>query len=193
VSEFYDIPVNERDIFTHMRAGPASRYSQGLRDLIADCLKPGAIVAEIGVYAGESTRIFMESGLVSELWAVDIWQDDYHLEDTHARVYPMRDVRTAYFDNIEEFRPKVLTFAMPSLMVAAMAPNLYFDLVYIDANHGKHAVMTDINSWSWKVKRGGYIAGHDYQDRWPSVIEAIDELLGGPDKVYQDTSWVKQL
>lgn len=47
----------------------------------------------------------------------------------------------------------------------------YFDLVFIDAEHGTTNVIDDIKLWLPKVKVGGYIAGHDYD--WPDVSVAV--------------------
>ena len=43
-----------------------------------------------------------------------------------------------------------------------------------------------------KVKPGGYIGGHDYQKDWPGVVTAIHEIIGYPEKVFDDGSWIKQ-
>lgn len=181
------------DITKHMRADMNPIFDAGLRELAAECLAPGSKMAEIGVYAGESTRIFLETGNVDLLWAVDIWLDNYNTDDLHGMVYPMSMVRQSYFANMEQFRAEVMTFVMPSAAAAWLAPDNYFDLVYIDANHAPDEVEKDISYWRRKVKPGGWLAGHDYQGSWPGVIEVVDRVLGGPDKLYQDTSWVKRL
>ena len=72
-------------------------------------------------------------------------------------------------------------------------PDHSFDLVYIDANHDEEPFRQDLRMWKSKVRDGGILAGHDYQGSWPGVIKVVDEVLGGPDKVYQDTSWIKRL
>jgi hypothetical protein len=38
------------------------------------------------------------------------------------------------------------------------------DFVYIDADHGYHAVIADCVAWWPKVKRGGLFCGHDFYD-----------------------------
>jgi hypothetical protein len=48
-----------------------------------------------------------------------------------------------------------------------------------------------VNMWEPKLKRGGYIAGHDYNPvLFSGCVVAINEALGKPDKVYPDTSWL---
>jgi hypothetical protein len=43
------------------------------------------------------------------------------------------------------------------------------------------------------IKSGGFIGGHDYHENWKGVVDGITELLGSPDMVFQDTSWIKQI
>lgn len=42
------------------------------------------------------------------------------------------------------------------------------DFVYIDANHQPEFVVSDIDCWSKKVRKGGIVAGHDYYDTIPT-------------------------
>lgn len=181
------------DLTRHMRADMNPDYYWGFCEFVEVSVPENAVVAEIGVYAGESTRIMMETGRVAELWAVDFWQDDYSPLDHWARVYPMKDVRQAFFDNMQEFFPKVKVFVAESLWVAQLAPDHYFDVVYIDANHEEPHPENDIKAWKSKVKPGGVLSGHDYHPSWPPVVRAVDTLLGGPAVLYADSTWVKFL
>ena len=65
------------------------------------------------------------------------------------------------------------------------------DFVYIDARHEYDSVKEDIVSWLPKIKKGSFIGGHDYKrKRHDEVIKAINEILGEPEKVFCDSSWV---
>ena len=44
-----------------------------------------------------------------------------------------------------------------------------------------------------KIKTNGVIGGHDYVEPWTGVIQAVDEIIGKPDMVYIDGSWIKYL
>ncbi|MCH2139369.1 MAG: class I SAM-dependent methyltransferase [Phycisphaerales bacterium] len=63
----------------------------------------------------------------------------------------------------------------------------------IDANHDYDAVVADLRAWRPKVKPGGVLAGHNYDAQWPDVVRAVDELTGGPEQTFQDTSWAVRL
>lgn len=52
------------------------------------------------------------------------------------------------------------------------------DYVFIDAEHTYEGVMEDVNAWLPKVKKGGWIGGHDYDNgRFVGVKRAVDELF----------------
>lgn len=53
------------------------------------------------------------------------------------------------------------------------------DFIFIDANHSYKYVKEDIIKWSPKVKLGGYIIGHDYNNpvSAPGVTRAVNECF----------------
>ena len=50
------------------------------------------------------------------------------------------------------------------------------DFVFIDADHDYLSVKKDIEAWLPKIKNGGIISGHDYEE--PSVNKAVKEIFG---------------
>jgi hypothetical protein len=49
------------------------------------------------------------------------------------------------------------------------------DFVYIDGDHSFDAVMLDLILWSRKVRKGGFVGGHDYyRFRNAGVVPAVD-------------------
>ncbi len=64
------------------------------------------------------------------------------------------------------------------------------DFVFIDADHSYEAVRDDIRNWRPKVRRGGWLGGHDYRsDKWPGVVRAVDEAFGGRVEHRKGTIW----
>lgn len=51
------------------------------------------------------------------------------------------------------------------------------DFVFIDAGHTFPEVAQDIQVWWPKIKHGGILCGHDYDEREPGVKTAVDEFL----------------
>ena len=63
------------------------------------------------------------------------------------------------------------------------------DFVFVDADHSAHGVSMDILAWLPKIKIGGVIAGHDYENpRYPELKTAVDNLLPQAKKV-STMSW----
>ena len=56
-----------------------------------------------------------------------------------------------------------------------------------DAEHDEESVRTDIQTWLPKVKKGGYLSGHDW---WLPHIEKLVRGLNREIQVYQDSSWI---
>jgi hypothetical protein len=68
------------------------------------------------------------------------------------------------------------------------------DVVFIDALHDYESVKQDIELWWPLVREGGYLAGHDYNHKWPGVMRAVAEHFNlmdvclGPDSMW----WVQK-
>lgn len=53
------------------------------------------------------------------------------------------------------------------------------DFLFIDANHTYEDMKQDLEFWFPKIKKGGLICGHDYEERpWPGLVKAVDEFFG---------------
>jgi hypothetical protein len=62
--------------------------------------------------------------------------------------------------------------------------------VFIDASHDYESVKADVKAWLPKVKKGGYLAGHDWHHE--PVKRAVIEVLGEVDE-FDGDCWIKQL
>ncbi len=144
----------------------------GLREMHRDIARVASLktMVEVGSSYGASTRVH---ALFAEIvTAVDPWPDENTFlafcfkKPTNVVVCRKRSLDAA------------LDFADGSL-----------DLVYIDAEHDYDSVVSDISAWLPKIRKGGWIAGHDYHPDF-GVMKAVNDILGNPDKVYPDTSWL---
>jgi cephalosporin hydroxylase len=62
------------------------------------------------------------------------------------------------------------------------------DFIFIDANHTYEGVKSDLERWYPKLKKGGLIAGHDFEiNQWLGVVEAVRDFFN-PDEFDVDTS-----
>lgn len=141
-------------------------------DEFAQTLPADGLMVEVGSYAGEGAEIFAR--YVWHLTCVDLWPQSEVLEAWRNR--------TDYLGNVNGVR-------MPSVDAARMFADGSLDVVYIDAAHDYESVKADILAWRPKLKPGGILAGHDYGPHAPGVIQAVDELIGKPSRVYGETTW----
>jgi hypothetical protein len=150
----------------------------GLVNLLRTC-GPLDSVLEVGSFRGVSTEALLL--FAAQVYAVDPWEA---LEG----VFQSFLQRTRTYSHLEVIRGR-------SVEVANDFADATFDLVYIDGAHDLASVRADITAWRPKVKRGKWLAGHDYSPliERGAVIRAVDELLGAPLRVFEDSSWLVQL
>lgn len=147
-------------------------------------------MVEIGSYIGESTCVFLKR--VGIVHSVDTFKWIQHPNTswsmTKENPSPAEiefDRKTSKYSNLKKFKGTSEEYAKTLLDES-------LDFIYIDALHEYEAVKKDIELWYPKVKKGGFICGHDYTDT-PSyfgVIPAVNEKFGKPDRIFSDTSWV---
>lgn len=172
-----------------MRPGP---YGERLNDLVRDHLqgKTNLIGVEIGSYAGESTSVFVNSGVFKKLYCVDPWEMNYDPSDWAGDAGITE--AEAEFDRKFQNNQVVEKLKMKSHDAVQRFADSSLDFIYIDACHQYDAVMQDLADWVPKVKPGGILAGHDYNcPGITGVQRAVDEFFGHkPLNVYWEWSWV---
>ena len=166
----------------------------GLQDMIMYVQKTGGVhfskfvMAEIGSYVGDSTQVFAVA--CKEIHCIDPWQNGYDDNDPSSYKYDMKIIE-AQFDEVADRFHNVIKHKMTSVKGAEEFEDESLDFIYIDGLHTYEGVIDDIKAWVRKVKPDGWVGGHDYGHKLcPGVKQAVDELLGIPEKRFQDTSWV---
>ena len=116
--------------------------------------------AEIGVYKGRFTRLFLEAGL--KMYGVDPYMayDDYDMPN---REFQKRQDYLAWRvqKELREF-PDFTLVRKTSMEAIKDFKRGDLDFVYIDGHHGFKYIAEDLWEWSKIVKDGGIISGHDY-------------------------------
>jgi hypothetical protein len=121
--------------------------------------------AEVGVWKGAFSALFAQAGL--HMTCVDPWRSTPDWNDGKNRLPP--DEANRVLQEACETATALLVplgcalVRQPSLEAAAGVPDRSLDFVYIDGNHGRDAVLADLEAWAPKVRRGGLVAGHDYR------------------------------
>lgn len=141
---------------------------------------------EVGVFAGDlSRRLLNKPNLF--LYMVDAWEGEgksYEGDsgDWHANLSQKQ--QDEYMHRAES----VTTFAADRRKIVKayshVAANDFadhsLDFVFIDADHGYEGCKRDIEAWVNKVKPGGLLCGHDYENTdFPKfgVTKAVNEFV----------------
>lgn len=169
-------------------------YANGLKDLILyiNNIKPteNMNMIEIGSYAGESTEIF--SKYFKNIIAIDPFINDYDKDDLTCQYMELTKVYNIFIELINKHN-NITHIKKTSDEAIFDLKNNQVDFVYIDGLHTYEQVKKDIINYLPLINKGGFIGGHDYHQVWQGVKDGIHELLGTPDQIFQDTSWIKQI
>lgn len=152
---------------------------EGLVELCNDLFKRNDLhrydIADVGVARGISSRIFQRFGQV-------IAVDKEFWPGVREMLESLPDPTPACFDG--DSIDNAITFQLTGAE---------FDLCYLDTAHDEEWVTREIQAWMGCVKPGGWIGGHDHTVAFPGVQMAVMKVLGGPDRVYSDGSWIKRI
>jgi len=114
--------------------------------------------AEIGSHKGIYTEKFCKVGL--KMYAVDPWKA-YTGSGRTSNDQTIQDA--IYADAKERLSPYDCTLIKRESMDAVGGfRNESLDFVYIDGDHNFRHIAEDLYEWSWKVRPGGIVSGHDY-------------------------------
>lgn len=138
--------------------------------------------AELGVQRGVTHLWLLQSCPQLTLIGVDTYQ--HRLPDKQPilnqyYVDLMSQLQELYADRSVFFKESTLT-AHSHIATHAL------DFIFIDADHSYQGVKADLFNWVPKVRRGGFVIGHDYNN--PRVAKAVDEFFDvvktGPDNIW---------
>ncbi len=133
---------------------------------------------EIGVAAGDYSRVLCELNPQMQIWGVDAWKAYSNYRDYQ------QEALDAFYNEakkrLRSFRKRYHIVRKFSNDAVADFDDNSLDFVYIDSNHVEPFVTQDISLWSQKVRIGGIVAGHDYikriKDPWV-VKDTVDKYV----------------
>jgi len=166
---------------------------------VIDRCPDATLGAELGVLRGTMSRELLNALPGLHLLLVDRWAE----YPDERKLNPSRVTRQTqeYFDEaLEECRGNVapyserVTFLRHDTVAAAGHVHGGLDFVFVDADHTYQGVIDDVTAWMSKVRKGGWILGHDYgSKRHPEVKRAVDKLFGRRVEVDADHVWAVKL
>lgn len=85
---------------------------------------------------------------------------------------------------------RAIIMRMPSEEAAKEIRNGSLFYCFIDGDHSYEGVKRDIELWLPKIKKGGWIGGHDYDHPMlPGVKQAVDEAFEGVLELDANRTW----
>lgn len=138
--------------------------------------------AEVGVWMGDNAYNLLKTNDSLWLCCVDQWLAgdlEYVASNDGKSKIAQRGFDDAYqttVNRLKEFESRHMILRMSSLSAANVFKSKYFDFVFIDGNHSYKHVKQDILAWLPKIKKGGFISGHDF-GVYPGVAKAVREIF----------------
>lgn len=181
--------------------------TERMRERLLRMMPQGSACAEIGVYKGDFSKRILKVVKPRVLHLVDPWR--HEAGDAYKEAwYGGKAEGQTIMDDIHHgvkvlFRKQIATGRVvihraDSTHAAQEIADGSLDWVYIDGNHLYDYVKADLESWTPKVRAGGYVTGDDYiEGGWweGGVKKAVDEFLERPDiepVLIQDTQFILQ-
>lgn len=150
--------------------------------------------AELGVWYGETFKYLVNNCPSLTLFGVDLYEQQPE-NDGPQKYYPGEDghkwEHEKYYADIQKFcetsngRAKI--YKGKTTDAAKLIADESLDFVFIDADHSFMGVDEDITHWAPKVKKDGYIIGHDIH--WPTVKSAVEKHFGNEYQKSEDFIW----
>ena len=168
----------------------------GLSSFAEKYIKPGAVLLEIGSYAGESAEIFLKTGRVSKIYCIDPWQNGYDNSDESSFKAPMDFVESMFDERVGKYGDTVVKLKMAAEEAHSLIEDGSVDLIYLDGEHTYDANERYLNLYNKKLKNDGYMCGHDWGygelgKTGRSQTEAIRLFFNSePIDVFPDNTWV---
>jgi hypothetical protein len=180
-------------------------YQRAVKQLVTK-ERPTTFV-ELGVYRGRSTAFLavelhnrcMVDGARARLMCFDTfdWAERAITAETKTQLEELLDTNGLI---------NTFLFTQDSTEAAKRFEDGSVDFCFIDACHDEAKVRADINAWLPKIRKGGVLAGHDYEGDypntnfmggyparkalWPGVKKAVDSIFGKNKRIMRTSWWV---
>jgi len=126
------------------------------------------IGAEVGVERGYYSKSLLDANPGLKLYCVDAWKAYKGYRD-HTNQAKLERYYHETLELLEPYGLNVKVLRGWSLDMAEQIPDGSLDFAYLDANHDFRHLIDDVDTWSKKVRKGGIVAGHDYNRHRRSI------------------------
>ena len=146
--------------------------------------KKDLVIAEIGVFRGESSLAMLEYCDVKRLYLIDPFSKDIadkanSLDGTN--IHLTSDLFKQTKSKLQKYEDKIVWLTGTSDSVVNQIQDNELDFIFIDGAHDYVSVHNDLVLYYNKVKMGGIISGDDFSNKFFStgirIIEAVNDVL----------------
>jgi hypothetical protein len=147
--------------------------------------------AEIGVFQGDYSRWLLRGIPGLKLFGIDAWSVYGDYKDYKSST--MNVAQAKAIENTKGYNCVLIKGWSDDKEILDKFADNSLDFIFIDGNHAYEYVVRDIALWSKKVRKGGIIYGHDFDDysnytnRWKDM-HVIDAVTGWT-KSYRIKPW----
>lgn len=164
-------------------------------DFLADLVnkEKASWFVEVGCKDGRTTGHILKKCPGTRVVAIDPWTAMPENKAKGGETYADWDfaaIEKTFWENVGDDKDRCRMERNTSLEVAANWKRGPVGLVFIDAAHDFEHCCEDIDAWWPHVRPGGILAGHDYQHKFPTVMQAVARSFClmdvglGPDSVW---------
>ena len=116
--------------------------------------------AEVGVHRAQWSAKILRRVPGLKLFLIDLWEAYPGYKD-----FEKTTIVQSYKDAQDNTKGRDVIFMKEWSHIAAdQFEDESLDFVYLDANHAYEFVVRDLAKWAPKVRKGGIVCGHDYDD-----------------------------
>jgi len=133
--------------------------------------------AEIGVCYGTHASYYLKELDIECVFLIDPYMEyeNYTLRDISNRMKSLEETEKGAHALLHKYEQRIKWVKKKSAEASKLIADDSLDFVYIDGNHSYDSVREDILLYYPKLKKGGFLSGHDYD--LEGVKQAVDEFV----------------
>jgi hypothetical protein len=149
------------------------------RNDLLSIIPKNCIFAEIGVFQGAFSKIIFKYLEPNELHLIDVFEGTICSGDRNGENLIWANLNHEFnvLKNFFKTEKNARIHKGKSSDVLNGFPDNYFDAIYIDGDHSYECALIDLELAKNKIKKGGIILGHDYCEKMPGVLKAVNEFI----------------
>lgn len=145
-----------------------------LFELLVNTVPNNGIFVEGGAWLGKSSSYLCDLAKDRiNIYIVDTWKGSKEELETAHKLATETDIYEIFLENMGD--RKFTAIRKESIEASKDFEDESCDVIFIDMDHSYEGVKQDLIHWFPKVKKGGYIAGHDIY--WEGVAKAVNEFF----------------